>query len=45
MVSTFEPHPLRILAPERARLLILSYEDKMALLQSLGIDIVVALAV
>ncbi len=41
-VLTFEPHPLKILAPERAPLLILSYEDKMALLQSLGVDIVIA---
>jgi len=41
-VLTFEPHPLKILAPERAPLLILSYEDKMALLESLGVDIVVA---
>ena len=41
-VFTFEPHPLKILAPERAPLLILSYEDKMALLESLGVDIVVA---
>ncbi len=41
-VLTFEPHPLKVLAPERAPLLILSYEDKMALLQSLGVEIVVA---
>ena len=41
-VLTFEPHPLKILAPERAPLLILSYQDKMALLQSLGVDIVIA---
>jgi riboflavin kinase/FMN adenylyltransferase len=41
-VLTFEPHPLKVLAPERAPLLILSYEDKMAVLQSLGVDIVVA---
>ena len=41
-VLTFEPHPLKVLAPERAPALILSYEDKMALLQSLGVDIVVA---
>jgi riboflavin kinase/FMN adenylyltransferase len=39
---TFEPHPLKVLAPERAPSLILSYEDKMALLQSLGVDIVLA---
>ena len=41
-VLTFEPHPLKVLVPERAPSLILSYEDKMALLQSLGVDIVVA---
>ena len=41
-VLTFEPHPLKVLAPERAPLLILSYEDKMTLLQSLGVDIVIA---
>jgi riboflavin kinase / FMN adenylyltransferase len=41
-VLTFEPHPFKVLAPERAPSLILSYEDKMALLQSLGVDIVVA---
>jgi riboflavin kinase/FMN adenylyltransferase len=41
-VLTFEPHPLKVLAPERAPSLILSYEDKIALLQSLGVDIVIA---
>ena len=41
-VLTFEPHPLKVLAPERAPSLILSYEDKMALLQSLGVEIIVA---
>jgi riboflavin kinase / FMN adenylyltransferase len=41
-VLTFEPHPLKVLAPERAPLLILSYEDKMALLQAFGVDIVIA---
>ena len=41
-VLTFEPHPLRILAPERAPLLILSYDDKMALFESFGVDIVIA---
>ena len=41
-VLTFEPHPLKVLAPARAPLLILSYEDKMALLQSLGVNVVVA---
>jgi riboflavin kinase / FMN adenylyltransferase len=41
-VLTFEPHPLKILAPERAPLLILTFEDKMALLEAIGVDIVVA---
>ena len=41
-VLTFEPHPLRVLAPERAPLLILSYDDKLALFQSFGVDIVIA---
>jgi riboflavin kinase/FMN adenylyltransferase len=41
-VLTFEPHPLKVLAPERAPLLILSHEDKMSLLQSLGVELVIA---
>jgi len=41
VVLTFEPHPLRILAPERAPQMILSHKDKMQLLQSFGIDIVI----
>ena len=41
-VLTFEPHPLKVLAPEHAPRLILSYEDKMALFQSLGVDMVIA---
>jgi riboflavin kinase / FMN adenylyltransferase len=42
IVLTFEPHPLKILAPERAPRLILSYEDKMGLLESFGVEIVIA---
>ena len=41
VVLTFEPHPLKILAPERAPSLILAHKDKMQLLQSFGVDIVV----
>jgi riboflavin kinase/FMN adenylyltransferase len=41
VVLTFEPHPLKILAPERAPKMILSHKDKMQLLQSFGIDIVI----
>lgn len=40
VVLTFEPHPLRVLAPERAPRLILTHKDKMKLLQDLGVDIV-----
>ena len=40
-VLTFEPHPLRVLAPERAPKMLLTHKDKMQLLQSLGVDFVV----
>ena len=40
VVLTFEPHPLKLLAPERAPPLILTHKDKMALLQSFGVDVV-----
>jgi riboflavin kinase/FMN adenylyltransferase len=41
VVLTFEPHPLKVLAPERAPKLILTHKDKMRLLQSFGVNIVV----
>ncbi len=41
LVLTFEPHPLKVLAPERAPRLMLAHKDKMQLLQALGVDIVV----
>ena len=41
VVLTFEPHPLKILAPERAPKLILAHKDKMQLFQSFGVDVVV----
>jgi riboflavin kinase/FMN adenylyltransferase len=40
LVLTFEPHPLSVLAPDRAPKLILAHKDKMQLLQALGVDIV-----
>jgi riboflavin kinase/FMN adenylyltransferase len=40
IVLTFEPHPLSVLAPDRAPKLILAHKDKMQLLQSLGVDVV-----
>lgn len=41
VVLTFEPHPLKILAPERAPKMLLAHKDKMELLRSLGVDVVV----
>jgi riboflavin kinase/FMN adenylyltransferase len=41
LVLTFDPHPLKVLAPQRAPKLLLTHDDKMQLLQSFGIDIVV----
>ncbi len=41
VVLTFEPHPLKLLAPDRAPKLILRHKDKMLLLRSLGVDVVV----
>lgn len=41
VVLTFEPHPLKILAPERAPPLILAHKDKMQLLQGFGVDTVI----
>lgn len=41
VVLTFEPHPLRVLAPDRAPRLVLAHKDKMQLIQSFGIDIMV----
>jgi len=40
-VLTFEPHPLRVLAPERAPKMLLTHKDKMQLLHSLGVDFAV----
>jgi len=41
VVLTFEPHPLRVLAPARAPKMLLAHKDKMQLLQALGVDVVV----
>lgn len=39
MVFTFEPHPLQVLAPEKAPLLLTTYEQKMRLVAALGIQV------
>jgi riboflavin kinase / FMN adenylyltransferase len=41
IVLTFEPHPLMVLAPERAPKMLLTHKDKMQLFQAFGVDIVV----
>jgi riboflavin kinase/FMN adenylyltransferase len=41
VVLTFEPHPLKVLAPERSPKLILTHKDKMQQLQSYGVGVVV----
>ncbi len=40
IVLTFEPHPLKVLAPQRAPKLLLAHKDKIQLLQKLAVDIV-----
>jgi riboflavin kinase / FMN adenylyltransferase len=39
MVFTFEPHPLQVLAPDKAPLLLTTYEQKMRLIAALGITV------
>jgi riboflavin kinase/FMN adenylyltransferase len=41
VVLTFEPHPVKVLAPAHAPKMILAHKDKMQILQSLGVDIVI----
>ncbi|MDD2271464.1 MAG: bifunctional riboflavin kinase/FAD synthetase [Desulfuromonadaceae bacterium] len=41
VVVTFEPHPLKVLAPESAPLLITTFEQKTALIEESGIDYLV----
>lgn len=41
VVVTFEPHPLKVLAPESAPLLITTFEQKAALIEEYGIDYLV----
>src|SRR5687768_14268518 len=41
LVFTFDPHPLKLLAPERAPQMIVNQWDKMDMLKALGVDAVV----
>ncbi|MGH7830149.1 MAG: bifunctional riboflavin kinase/FAD synthetase, partial [Candidatus Binatia bacterium] len=41
VVLTFEPHPLRVLAPDRVPRLLLTHRDKLRLLESCGVQVVI----
>ena len=38
LLITFDPHPLRLLAPERAPLMLATRRQKLALIEAAGID-------
>jgi riboflavin kinase/FMN adenylyltransferase len=44
VACTFDPHPMKILQPDRAPTLIVSLEERLALIAGLGIDTAVVLA-
>jgi riboflavin kinase/FMN adenylyltransferase len=41
IVFTFVPHPLRVIAPERAPKLLTTYKDKINLIKESGIDLII----
>ena len=41
VVYTFVPHPLRVIAPERAPRLLTTYKDKITLIEKSGIDAII----
>ncbi len=41
VVFTFVPHPLSVIAPERAPKLLTTYKDKIKLIENCGIDLIV----
>lgn len=43
VVLTFEPHPLRIIAPEKTPKLLTTFRDKINLIRKFGIDVVVCI--
>lgn len=42
VVYTFEPHPLKVIAPERSPMLLLDGKDKREFLEKIGIDAVIS---
>ncbi|MBI5408694.1 MAG: bifunctional riboflavin kinase/FAD synthetase [Nitrospirae bacterium] len=43
VVLTFVPHPLKVLAPERAPKLITTYKDRVKLIEDSGVDVVICI--
>ncbi|MEK6528621.1 MAG: bifunctional riboflavin kinase/FAD synthetase [Nitrospirota bacterium] len=43
VILTFEPHPLRIIAPERAPQLLTPFKDKINLIESFGVDVIICI--
>ena len=41
VVYTFVPHPLRVIAPERAPKLLTTYKDKIKFIEECGIDVII----
>lgn len=41
IVFTFVPHPLSVIAPERAPKLLTTYKDKIRLIEAAGIDVII----
>jgi len=41
VILTFEPHPLQVLAPAHVPQMILTHKDKLRILQSCGVDLVI----
>lgn len=41
IVFTFEPHPLRVIAPDRAPKLLTTFKDKVNLIRGFGIDCII----
>ncbi|RJQ49853.1 MAG: bifunctional riboflavin kinase/FAD synthetase [Nitrospiraceae bacterium] len=41
VVLTFVPHPLRVIAPERAPKLLTTYKEKIKMIESFGIDVII----
>jgi len=41
IVLTFEPHPLKVIAPERAPKLLTTFKDRVNLIKASGIDVII----